>query len=55
MFQPSKETLALLDDIERRLDPDTEEDFRAQWRDFLYGKFDGEIFSPRVKFSLINP
>ena len=47
MFQPSKETLALLDDIERRLDPDTEEDFRAQWRDFLYGKFDGEIFSPR--------
>ena len=27
----SSYTLALLDDIERRIDPETEEDYRAQW------------------------
>ncbi len=49
MFQPSTTTLALLEDIERRIDPEVEEDFKAQWRDFLYGRFTGEIFTPRRK------
>ena len=40
-------TLALLDDIERRIDPDTEEDFRAQWRSFWYGNPQTLIFTPR--------
>ena len=46
MFQPSKQTLAILEDIERRIDPEVEEDFQNQWRDFLYDRFDGEIFTP---------
>jgi len=44
MFQPSEKTLALLEDIERRIDPEVEEDFLAQWRTFLSGEFEGEIF-----------
>jgi len=43
----SKDTLALLEDIERRIDPDAEEEQKALWHDFLYGGFEGEIFSPR--------
>jgi hypothetical protein len=46
MYQPSKQTIAMLEDIERRIDPETEEDFQNQWRDFLYDRFDGEIFTP---------
>jgi len=42
----SKETLELLEDIERRIDPDTEEDYQNRWKDFLGGRFPGEIFSP---------
>ena len=42
----SRETLALLDDIEARIDPEVEEDYTDQWRDFLYDRFDGDIFSP---------
>ena len=49
MFTPSQQTLALLEDIERRIDPETEEDFQQQWRDFLYGRFDGEIFTAHRK------
>ncbi len=49
MYTPSQTTLALLEDIERRIDPSVEEDFQSQWRDFLYGKFDGEIFIPARK------
>ena len=49
MYTPGKTTLALLEDIERRIDPSVEEDFQSQWRDFLYGKFDGEIFIPARK------
>ena len=49
MFQPSKKTLALLEDIERRIDPATEEDFSAQWKAFLDGQFDGEIFTAHRK------
>jgi hypothetical protein len=46
MYQPSKQTIAMLEDIERRIDPETEEDFQNQWRDFLYDRFDGEIITP---------
>ncbi|MBQ8512919.1 MAG: hypothetical protein IJ497_09910, partial [Clostridia bacterium] len=42
----SSRTLALLDDIERRIDPDAEDDFARQWEDFLNDRFTGEIFSP---------
>ena len=45
----SRETLALLEDIERRIDPDAEDDFVGQWRDFLWDRFDGEIFYPERK------
>ena len=45
----SNKTIELLEDIERRIDPDTEEDFKKQWHDFTYGKFDGEIFRPMRK------
>ena len=52
VFQPSKATIALLEDIERRIDPATEEDFQQQWRDFLHNKFNGDIFQPvRKKLS----
>ncbi|MBQ2988812.1 MAG: hypothetical protein IJD59_06895 [Clostridia bacterium] len=45
----SRETIALLEDIERRIDPQTEEDFIGQWRDFLWDRFDGEVFNPERK------
>jgi hypothetical protein len=45
MIKLSKETLALLEDIEARIDPETEEDYVGQWRDFLYNRFEGDIFS----------
>ena len=47
MLQLSKDTIALLEDIERRIDPETEEDFAGQWRDFLYGRFTGGVFTPQ--------
>ena len=43
------ETIALLNDIESRIDPETEEDFAAQWHDFLYGQTQTEIFAPQRK------
>ncbi len=46
MLNLKKETIALLEDIERRIDPETEEDLSAQWRDFLYGRFEGDLFTP---------
>ena len=49
MFELSKKTLAILDDIEHRIDTATEEDFQNQWRDFLYDKFEGDIFIPKRK------
>ena len=49
MFQPSQKTIALLEDIERRIDSETEEDFSEQWRRFLYDEFDGDIFCPHRK------
>ena len=42
-----KELFDLLDDIERCIDPDVEEDFLSRWRDFLYDRFDGDIFAAR--------
>ncbi len=47
MLQPSKTTVAMLEDIERRIDPDAEADFREQWRAFLKNEFTGDIFCPR--------
>lgn len=45
----SKETIALLDDIERRIDPETELDMERQWSDFLHDRFSGDIFTPKRK------
>ena len=47
MFKPSNLTLSLLDDLEERIDPDVEEDFKEQWRSFLNGGFKGEVFTPK--------
>ena len=49
MVKLSSETLALLEDIERCIDPETEDDFIKQWEDFLYDRFEGDIFSPKRK------
>ncbi len=49
MYVPSKKTLELLEDIERRIDPEVEEDFNRQWEDFLYDRFDGDLFVPTRK------
>lgn len=46
MFELRKETLALLDDIERRIDPEVEDKYLAEWQDFLYDRFTGDIFHP---------
>lgn len=46
MFKLSRETKLLLEDIERRIDPEIEDRYLAEWRDFLYDRFDGDIFSP---------
>ncbi len=46
MLHLSTETTALLEDIEARIDPLSESDLENQWRDFLYDRFDGDIFSP---------
>ncbi len=52
MITLSQQTLALLDDIERRIDPESEESMAAQWHDFLYNRFEGDIFQPyREKIS----
>ncbi|MDF1516015.1 MAG: uroporphyrinogen decarboxylase family protein [Anaerolineae bacterium] len=36
-----------LDDLERRLDAEVEDDLLQQWRTFTTGDFTGDIFSPR--------
>lgn len=41
-----KEIIVLLEDLERRLDAEIENDFAAQWEEFLFGRFDGDIFTP---------
>lgn len=47
MVKLSRETIALLEDIERRIDPETEEDFSRQWEDFLYDRTTDAIFVPK--------
>ena len=49
MVRLSKTTVAMLEDIERRIDPAVELDFREQWRGFLKNEFQGDIFCPRRK------
>lgn len=46
MFKLSKDTEALLADIENRIDPEVEDKHNTEWADFLYDRFDGELFSP---------
>ena len=45
----SEYTLSLLDDIERRIDPETEEDYRNQWKSFWNGTADVPVFRPYRK------
>ncbi|NLD87960.1 MAG: hypothetical protein GX633_06850 [Clostridiales bacterium] len=40
-------TIALLEDIEKRIDCDTEDDFHSQWRSFWSGEFNEVIFAPK--------
>lgn len=37
----------LLEDLEARIDPATEDDLIAQWRAFTQGRFGGDLFLPR--------
>ena len=61
-MQLSKKTIELLEDIERRIDPDAEEAFSRQWEDFLYDRTTEEVFVPKrpvtskpgVEFPKIN-
>ena len=45
----SSYTLALLEDIENRLDPETEEDFRRQWEDFWADRCTDVVFRAKRK------
>ena len=45
----SNETIALLEDLERRIDPEIEDDFKKQWEDFNYDRFEGDVFTPERK------
>ncbi|MBQ3955190.1 MAG: hypothetical protein II680_04815 [Clostridia bacterium] len=50
------ETTALLEDIERRIDPETEEKLDARWLRFLNGEWEEDIFRPwRDKDRLTPP
>jgi hypothetical protein len=46
MLSLRPETIALLDDIESRIDPETEDDFATQWYAFLHGMSQTTTFSP---------
>ncbi|MHC1694804.1 MAG: hypothetical protein AB9835_05970 [Eubacteriales bacterium] len=46
MTHLSEGTTRLLEDIERRISPDAEEDFVRQWSDFTYDRFSGDLFRP---------
>lgn len=48
-MQLSAHTIALLEDIERRIDPETEEDYVQQWRDFWEGRCQDISFVPTRK------
>lgn len=48
----SEYTISLLDDIERRIDEEAEEDFQSQWQNFWDGKTNEKVFVPcRKKLS----
>ena len=49
MPELSRETKALLDDLERRIDPEVEDEYISGWRDFLLDRFEGDIFVPKRK------
>ena len=49
MIKLSRDTEELLNDIENRLDPEIEEDFEKQWEDFLFDRFNGDLFRPMRK------
>ncbi|MDP4133768.1 MAG: uroporphyrinogen decarboxylase family protein [Bacillota bacterium] len=40
-----EDTLKLFADVENRIDPDCEDDFRNQWIQFLENRFEGNIFT----------
>ncbi len=48
-MQLSAYTRSLLDDIERRISPETEEEFRGQWEQFWAGEHSDTVFSPKRK------
>ncbi len=50
----SNETVELLEDIENRIDPETEDNFLKQWENFLYDRFDDNIFTPTRK-KMVEP
>lgn len=45
----SENTVRLLNDIENRISPETEEDYILKWKDFWAGKCDDVIFAPHRK------
>ena len=45
----SEYTVALLNDIESRIDPEVEDDYYAQWKEFWYGTHEGLLFTPKRK------
>ena len=49
MIKLSEDTIALLEDIERRIDPDVEEDFYAQWLSFWNNELQSPTFIPQRK------
>ena len=48
-MQLSAYTRALLDDIERRISADTEDEYKKQWESFWTGEHSDIIFSPKRK------
>lgn len=50
----SEYTLSLLDDIERRISPETEDDYVRKWQDFYQGKCEEAIFVPRRKTTSVS-
>ncbi len=59
MINLRKETEMLLEDIERRINPEVEDAYLGQWDDFVHGKFQGDIFlanrSVKTKANYICP
>lgn len=55
MLQCSANTLRLLDALERQIDAQVELDYQKQWEDFLFDRFDGDIFIPNRKKKIEKP